>query len=331
MNASVIGAGSWGSAFALYLGRSKIRTRLWIREPDIFETALRERENKVFLSGYKFPTEVSFHHDVEETLHASDLVFIAVPSQFCRKVLTRIAPLLTVRHSVISLTKGIEKKTLLRMSEVMTEVFSPFVLPRIGVLSGPSFSKEVAQGQPTALVLASTDQDLAKKIQHLISSLSLRIYTSHDVIGVEIGGALKNVIAIAAGISDSLEFGSNARAALMTRGLTEITRLGTKLGAQKETFSGLAGIGDLVLTCTGRLSRNRHVGAELGKGKTLSSIISSMRMVAEGIATTLSARQLAHREHVEMPIFDQVYQILYNKKDPRKALVDLMSRALKGE
>ncbi len=331
MNASVIGGGSWGSAFALHLGRNGIRTKLWIREPDIFEAAVRERENPVFLSGFKFPPEVAFHHGLEDSVRSADIIFLAVPSQFCRKVLLRLAPHLTAGQSVVSLAKGIEKKTLLRMSEVMAEVFSPHVRPRIGVLSGPSFSREVAQGHPTALVLASTDLRWARRAQHLLSSPSLRIYTSRDLVGVEIAGALKNVIAIAAGINDSLQFGDNARAALMTRGLAEITRLGVKLGAKKETFLGLAGIGDLVLTCTGRLSRNRHVGAELGKGRSLSSIIASMRMVAEGIATTLSARRLAFREGVEMPIFDQVYQILYHKKEPGKALADLMSRTLKGE
>jgi len=331
MNASVIGGGSWGSAFALYLGRKRIRTKLWIREPDIWESAAEERENKVFLPGFKFPPEVSFHHDIAEALQSSELIFIAVPSQFCRKVYARLAPHLETGQGVISLTKGIEKKTLSRMSEVMAEIFAHFALPRIGVLSGPSFSREVAQGHPTALVLASSDISWTRTIQHLLSGPSLRIYVSSDVIGVEVAGALKNVIAIAAGINDSLNMGDNARATLITRGLAEITRLGVKLGAQKETFSGLAGIGDLVLTCTGLLSRNRYVGAELGKGKTLRSIISSRRMVAEGIATTLSARQLARREHVEMPIFEQVYQVLYERKEPRTAQADLMSRSLKAE
>jgi glycerol-3-phosphate dehydrogenase (NAD(P)+) len=331
MNASVIGGGSWGSAFALYLGRNKIRTKLWIREPEIFEAVVREKENKVFLAGFKFPPDVSFHHDLDQALQGSELIFVAVPSQFSRKIYARLAPHLTAEHSVISLTKGIEKRTLLRMSEVMAEVFAPSSRPRLGVLSGPSFSKEVAQGLPTALVLASADLQWAAGIQHLVSSPTLRIYTSGDVTGVEIAGSLKNGIAIAAGINDSLQFGNNARAALMTRGLAEITRLGVKLGARKETFFGLAGIGDLMLTCTGLLSRNRHVGEELGKGKTLSSIIAGMRTVAEGISTTLSARALAHRERVEMPIFEQVYQILYRKKDPRTALADLMSRTLKGE
>jgi glycerol-3-phosphate dehydrogenase (NAD(P)+) len=210
----------------------------------------------------------------------------------------------------------------------MAEAFPGHLL---GVLSGPSFAKEVAEGHPTGLVLASAEGEMCRRLQILLSGLSLRVYTSRDVIGVELSGALKNVIAIAAGISDALDFGHNSRASLMTRGLAEITRLGLQLGAQRPTFAGLAGIGDLVLTCTGHLSRNRQVGLEIGRGRKLSEIVAEMRMVAEGIPTTLSAYQLAVREEVELPITEQVYQILYRKKDPRKALVDLMSRGLKAE
>jgi glycerol-3-phosphate dehydrogenase (NAD(P)+) len=229
------------------------------------------------------------------------------------------------------MTKGIEEDSLKRMSEVMEEIFSPLFTPHIATLSGPSFAQEVVQNHPTAVVVASKDLKLAQKIQHLISSVSFRVYTSEDIVGVELGGALKNVIAIAAGILDSLQFGTNSFAALITRGLSEITRLGVKLGARRETFSGLAGIGDLVLTCTGKLSRNRYVGYELGKGKSLVEIVSSMKMVAEGITTTLSARQLAKREKVEMPICEQVFQVLYKGKKPKKAIQDLMSRKLKEE
>lgn len=328
MNAGVIGGGSWGSAFALYLGRLGFSTRLWIREADIFQSACRDRENPVFLSGYKFPADVTFHHVLDEAVEGADMIFIAVPSAFCRKIYAHLGPRLRPGQAVISLTKGVEKKTLMRMSEIMAEAFPGHPL---GVLSGPSFSKEVAEGHPTALVLASIEYDLSRQIQHLLSGLSLRIYTTRDVVGVELAGALKNVIAIAAGISDALHFGHNSRASLMTRGLAEITRLGLQLGAQRKTFSGLAGIGDLVLTCTGHLSRNRQVGMEIGRGRRLSEIVAEMRMVAEGIPTTLSAYQLGLREGVEMPIIEQVFQILYRKKDPRKALTDLMSRGLKDE
>jgi glycerol-3-phosphate dehydrogenase (NAD(P)+) len=329
--ACVVGGGSWGSAFALYLGRIGVPVRLWIREAEIYETACRERENTVFLPGYRFPAGVSFHRDLAEALAGAETVFVAVPAQFSRRVYGHLAPLLRPGQSVISLTKGIEKKTHKRMTEIMEEVFAPHIRPLLGVLSGPSFSKEVAEGHPTALVLASAETDFARRIQHRLSSLSLRIYTTIDVVGVELAGALKNGIAIAAGISDALHFGHNSRASLITRGLVEITRLGLKLGAQRKTFSGLAGMGDLVLTCTGQLSRNRHVGLELGRGRTLSDIVADMRMVAEGVATTLSAVELARREDVEMPILEQVFQILYRKKDPLRALNDLMARGLKDE
>jgi glycerol-3-phosphate dehydrogenase (NAD(P)+) len=232
---------------------------------------------------------------------------------------------------IISLTKGIEEKSLKRMSEVMEEVFSPFFVPRIAVLSGPSFAKEVAENHPTAVVLASKDKEMANKLQHLISSHTFRTYTSDDIIGVELAGAIKNVIAIAAGILDSLQFGSNSMAALITRGMAEVTRLGVKIGARMETFAGLAGIGDLVLTCTGKLSRNRYTGYELGKGKALPEIVSTMKMVAEGISTTLCVHQLAKKEKVEMPICEQIYQVLYKKKHPSAALQDLMMRKLKSE
>jgi glycerol-3-phosphate dehydrogenase (NAD(P)+) len=331
MRASVIGGGSWGSAFALHLGRIGVPTRLWIREADIHAAAVRERENKTFLPGFPFPPEVTFHRDLAESAAGADLVFIAIPSAYFRRVLIRLAPAIGPEQGVISLTKGLETTSLRRMSEVMAEVFSPRGGSRIGVLSGPSFSREVAQGFPTAIVLASRHAAWARGVQSRIAGPVLRIYVSGDVAGVEIAGALKNVIAIATGISDALGFGHDARAALITRGLAEISRLGAALGAKRGTFSGLAGIGDLVLTCTGALSRNRTVGVELGRGRPLSAIVADMRMVAEGIATTLSARRLARREGIEMPITEQVYQILYHAKAPRRALADLMARSLKDE
>ncbi|MCX6561705.1 MAG: NAD(P)-dependent glycerol-3-phosphate dehydrogenase [Candidatus Aminicenantes bacterium] len=330
MKACVIGGGSWGSAFALYLGRLGYPTRLWIREPDIFLAARRDRENSVFLPGYRFPADVTFHDDYEEALAGAEYVFIAVPSQFCRRVFGHLAGRLQPGQALISLTKGIEKSTLKRMTEVMADCFGPTERP-LAVLSGPSFSKEVAEGHPTALVLASDESDLAHRLQGLLSSLSLRVYTTRDVVGVELAGALKNVIAIAAGISDALRFGHNSRASLVTRGLAEIGRLGLHMGAQRKTFAGLAGMGDLVLTCTGHLSRNRRVGLELGAGRRLAEIVADMRMVAEGIPTTVSAYHLARREGIEMPITEQVYAILVRRKDPRRALGDLMSRGLKDE
>ncbi|MBN1939406.1 MAG: NAD(P)-dependent glycerol-3-phosphate dehydrogenase [Candidatus Aminicenantes bacterium] len=331
-NACVIGGGSWGSAFALHLAKTGLPVRLWIREPDIQADAVRTRQNRVFLPGHVFPDCASFHCDLEEAVAGAETVFLAVPSVHFRKIYTRVAPFLQAGTGVISLTKGVEKDSLLRMSEILASIPLAGGCPaRIGVLSGPSFAKETAEEQPTGMVMASEDRDLARRIQSRLSNSSWRIYTSRDVVGVEIGGALKNIIAIASGLSDGMNFGFNSRAALMTRGLAEISRLGTKLGARRETFAGLAGLGDLVLTCTGPLSRNRHVGLELGRGKTLASIVDSMRETAEGIPTTLSARALARRENVDLPITEEVYLVLYRRKNPRRALNDLMSRTLKDE
>lgn len=331
MKTSVIGGGSWGSAFALYLGKLGVRTKLWIREEDIFEGLRKTRENKTFLPGHFFPAPVSFYRDLPEAVVSTEVLFVAVPSQFCRPLLVEMAPYITHGQIVVSLTKGLEPKSLKRISQVMDEIFHPYRKPSVAVLSGPSFAKELALGHPTAVVVASRDPESARKVQHLVSSLTLRAYTSTDVAGVELCGAVKNVIAIATGISDALEFGLNSRAALITRGLAEMTRLGAQLGARRETFSGLAGMGDLILTCTGELSRNHFVGYELGKGRSLRAILGHMKMVAEGVRTTLSVHNLARRESVEMPISEQVYQVLYRNKPPKKAIVDLMSRALKSE
>ena len=331
MKTSVIGGGSWGSAFALHLGKLGVRTKLWVREEAVFETLRKTRENKAFLAGHVFPDQVSFYRDLPEAVVSSDVLFIAVPSQYCRSVYTEMAPYLAHGPVVVSLTKGLEPKSLKRMSQVMEEAFQPFRKPALAVLSGPSFAKELALEHPTAVVVASRDLECARKIQHLVSNLTLRAYASTDVTGVELCGAMKNVIAIAAGISDALEFGLNSRAALITRGLAEMTRLGTHLGARKETFSGLAGMGDLILTCTGELSRNHFVGYELGKGKSLWTILGRMKMVAEGVRTTLSVHNLARRESMEMPISDEVYQVLYGNRSPKKAIDNLMSRTLKTE
>jgi len=331
MNTSVIGGGSWGSAFARYLGSIGLPTLLWIREEEIVTQAAATRENPVFLPGFAFPETVRFTDDLRESATAADVVFIAVPSQFCRAVYARVAPVLRREQIVVSLTKGFDKRTLMRMSQVMEEVFRPHVRPHVAVLSGPSFAKEVAAGNPTALVVASRDPAAAREVQHLISSVAVRAYTSTDVTGVEVAGALKNVVAIAAGIADAMKFGLNTRAALITRGLVEITNLGLALGARKETFYGLAGIGDLILTCTGEISRNHRVGHELGRGRTLREILAGMKMVAEGIHTTVAARRISRALGVEMPISEQIYQVLYRGKPPRKAVEELMTRALKAE
>lgn len=331
MRTAVIGGGSWGSAFARYLGSIGLPTRMWVREEDIYQELVRSRENTTFLAGFKFPETVEFSDDLRETAAWGEVVFVAVPSQYCRGVYARMAPVLRKDQTVASLTKGFDKRTLMRMSQVMEEVFRPHAHPRLAVVSGPSFAREVAAGYPTALVVASRDQAAARDVQHLISSLTVRAYTSTDVTGVEVAGALKNVIAIASGIVDALKFGLNSRAALITRGLVEITKLGLALGARKETFSGLAGAGDLILTCTGELSRNHRVGQELGKGRGLREILAGMKMVAEGVHTTVAARRIARALGVEMPISEQIYEILYRGKAVDKAVSDLMSRALKAE
>jgi glycerol-3-phosphate dehydrogenase (NAD(P)+) len=331
MNTSVIGGGSWGSAFARYLGSLGHQTLLWIREEDILARARTKRVNPVFLPGFVFPETVSFTDDLRGAASGSDVVFIAVPSQYCRAVYGRIAPVLRREQTIVSLTKGFDKRTLMRMSQVMEEVFRPQVLPRVAVLSGPSFAREVAAGNPTALVVASRDPAAAKEIQLLVSSVTVRAYTSTDVTGVEVAGALKNVIAIAAGIADTMKFGLNTRAALITRGLVEIMNLGIALGGRRETFAGLAGVGDLILTCTGELSRNHRVGQELGRGRSLAEITSGMKMVAEGVQTTVAARRIARALGVEMPISEQIYQALYRGKPPRKAVEELMTRTLKAE
>jgi glycerol-3-phosphate dehydrogenase (NAD(P)+) len=331
IDAAVIGGGSWGSAFALHLGRLRLKTQLWVREKEILESLDETRQNGVFLPGFRFPPEVTFTGDLREAAASAGVLFIAVPSRFCRPVFEEMASVLRADQVVVSLTKGIEEGSLKRMTEVMSEVFSPRSLPRLAVLSGPSFAREVAERHPTVVVIASAVGESARSVQHLISDVRFRAYTSSDVTGVELAGALKNVIAVAAGISDALSFGHNTRAALITRGIAEMSRLSLRLGAKKETFLGLAGIGDLVLTCTARMSRNYHVGYELGKGRLLAGILAETPMVAEGVTTTVSARDLSRREEVEMPISAEVYRVLYENKSPKKSIGDLMLRTLKGE
>jgi glycerol-3-phosphate dehydrogenase (NAD(P)+) len=274
---------------------------------------------------------VSFHGDLAEALEEGETVFVAVPSQYFRGVTERMAPHLGAARGIVSLTKGIEADSLRRMSEVLDDVLAPSGSLPVAALSGPSFAREVAEGRVTAVVAASEDVGFARKVQHLVSNLNLRVYTSRDIRGVELAGAVKNVIAIAAGIADGLEAGRNATAALITRGIHEMTRLGLRMGARPETFAGLAGTGDLILTCTGALSRNHYVGYELGRGRSLASIKAGMAMIAEGVVTTLSVRELAGRLRVEMPICAQVYEVLYRGKPPERVLGDLMARTLKSE
>ena len=330
----IIGAGSWGTALAYLLATNGHPVHLWAFEEEVVRQIEQDRENKTFLPGRILAETIRPTNDLPAVIAQKDLLILAVPSHFFRRVLTGIVPLLPLVKKEclwISATKGIENESLMTMSALLREMLGPNYHPFIGCLSGPTFAREVARKLPSAVTLAAETEQTAEKAQRLLSSPVFRVYTNRDILGVELGGALKNVIALAAGISDGLGFGHNTRAALITRGLAEICRLGEKMGAQKTTFFGLAGIGDLVLTCTGDLSRNRTVGLRIGQGEKLSSILSTMSMVAEGVKTTRAAYQLAQREQIEMPIVSKVYSVLYQDSEPREAVNDLMTRDLKSE
>jgi glycerol-3-phosphate dehydrogenase (NAD(P)+) len=332
---AIIGAGAWGTALSIALGRKGThQVRLWVREKEVCE-AIRERHvNDRFLASCSIPDTVYPTTNYEEALSAADIVVSVMPSHHCRSVFEELQVYLAPEVLLVSATKGLENDTDLRMTEVIRRVVEEkkgFV-PRVGALSGPSFALEVARGDPTALAIASEDANLARTVQREFGDSSLRVYTNDDVIGVELGGALKNTIAIAAGICDGLGLGHNSVAALITRGLAEITRLVVACGGKAETMAGLAGLGDLVLTCTGGLSRNRSVGVELGRGRKLPEILAGMHgAVAEGVFTTSAALGLARARSVEMPITEQMYEILQKGKSPREAIYALMSRSSKSE
>lgn len=328
---TIIGAGSWGSALAFTLAQRGKSVRLWAYEREAVESINVRHENRVFLPGVKLPESLTATNDLGAALDGAQIVVTALPSHVCRPLFERMLPFLRPQMILVSATKGIETDRLLRMSEVIQEVVGREFSPRLAVISGPSFALEVAEGHPTAIVVASGDRETAQTVQREFSSNTLRLYTSSDVVGAELGGALKNVIAIAAGVVQGLGLGHNPTAALITRGLAEITRLACACGGRRETLAGLAGMGDLVLTCTGHLSRNRMVGVELGKGRRLSEILGSMRMVAEGVKTTKAAVALAERHGVVMPITQQVSRILEGEILPRDAIRELMERALKEE
>ena len=328
---AIIGAGSWGTALAVVLGPRFDRIRLWVNETDLCERMTLSRENDVFLSGFRLPANVDPIHDLAAVLKGSAIVMSVMPSRFVRAVYGQMLPHLNPGMRFVSATKGIEQSTLLRMSQVIRGVIREQFEPRIAVLSGPTFAKEVARGEPTAVVISSDDHELAASVQKAFSGPTFRLYTNDDPIGVEMGAALKNVVAIGAGICQGLGLGSNAVAALVTRGLTEITRLAVAMGGRPQTLSGLAGLGDLVLTCTGDLSRNRRVGSELARDRSLQEIVSSMTMIAEGVATTSAAVELARRFQVDMPITEQMDCILRGARSPREAIRELMERSLKDE
>ncbi len=326
----VIGAGSWGTALAMLLSRRGHDVTLWSYEQDV-ATAMNTRHANPYLPGFTLPTEIRATHDLADAVAETDMVVSVSPSQFVERVLSEAAPHMPPEALVVSASKGIEIATLRRMDEVVRDVLGPERASRICVLSGPSFSVEVAREAPTAVVVASQAPEAARRVQSLFQTGSFRVYTNPDVVGVALGGAVKNVIALAAGATAGLGFGHNTLAALITRGLAEMTRFGVAVGAERATFSGLAGMGDLVLTCTGELSRNRTVGYRLGKGETLPDILADMKAVAEGVKTAEAVYELASRHHVEMPIAEQVYEILYEGKAPSEALRTLMLRDPKPE
>jgi len=331
MKIAVIGAGSWGTTLANLLAKKGLDTILWAYEADLVERMRTTRCNDLFLAGVGLDEQLSFTNNLAAAVAGRQIVVLVSPSQVMRLVVDQLRPHLAGGCLLVSAAKGIENRSLLLMSEVLEEVLGPAVANRCAFLSGPSFAKEVAAELPTAVTVAASDAEVARHIQELFRTDYFRVYTNADVVGVEMGGAIKNVIALAAGVSDGLGFGHNARAALINRGLVEMARLGVAKGAQAETFAGLAGMGDLVLTCTGDLSRNRTVGIELGRGRKLGDILGGMRMVAEGVKTTESACQLAQKLKVVMPITEQMYQILYNDKEPRQAVSELMLRQPRAE
>jgi glycerol-3-phosphate dehydrogenase (NAD(P)+) len=328
MRCAVVGAGAWGTALADLLSRNGHAVRLWAYEPDVVESINKKHENVRFLSGHSLTPQLRATGDIEGAVQGAELVTLATPSHVLRSILRSAAKSVASSAPIVVASKGIEKGTLCLMTEVAEQEIAGAT---VVALSGPSFAKEVVSGQPTAVVVASENDSAAEIAQRAFSSPYFRTYTHTDVIGVELGGALKNVMAVATGIAEGLGLGFNARAALVTRGLAEMTRLGLALGAEQSTFAGLAGLGDLVLTCTGSLSRNRAVGVEVGKGRTLEDVLRDKETVAEGVVTAQSARELAAREGVEMPIVDTVNRVLFEGQSARSAIAALMSRELRAE
>jgi glycerol-3-phosphate dehydrogenase (NAD(P)+) len=328
---AVIGAGSWGTTLANLLAEKEEEVLLWVYEEDLFRVLSAKQENEFFLPGVRLADSLRFSHSLEEALAERETVVCAVPSHAVREVFLRARPHLSRKALLISVTKGLEDGTHLPMSRVLQEVMGSGTEAEIAALSGPSFAGEVSRRIPTAVAAAGTTSRAAQEAQDLFFRPYFRVYTNPDLMGVQLGGAIKNVMAIAAGASDGMGFGHSSRAALITRGLAEMTRLGVSMGAQRQTFFGLAGLGDLVLTCTGDLSRNRQVGLELGRGKGVKEILGGMRMVAEGVRTAKALWELARIQKVEMPICEKVYEILYQKKNPREAVQELMSRLPRSE
>lgn len=328
MTLAIIGAGSWGTALSIVLAPKFERVRLWVHEEDLASRMNATRENDVYLAGFQLPLNVDAVTDLEVAVGGADTILGVMPSHHARGLYTRMLPHIDSSMTFVSATKGIEIGTLLRMSEVIAEITHT---PKIAILSGPTFAREVARGEPAAVVVSSSNPQVAMDVQTAFSGPSLRLYTNHDPIGVEVGAALKNVIAIGAGVCQGLGLGNNTLAALITRGLAEISRLAVAMGGEPKTLAGLAGLGDLVLTCSGDLSRNRQVGLELARGRTIGDITGSMSMVAEGVETCVAAVGLGTKFAVDLPIIQQMHAVLHRGKAPREALRDLMERTLKGE
>jgi glycerol-3-phosphate dehydrogenase (NAD(P)+) len=328
---TLFGAGSWGTALSVHLASAGRDVVLWARRPAVAEEIRKTAHNPTYLPELLIPSSVHITTDLEEAARASDVWGVAVPSQKLRTRMEALRPHVHPEVRLVALSKGIENETLLTMSQVLNDVFEKVPRAHISTLYGPSHAEEVAEGRPTAIVAASPQEQEARRIQKLFMTERLRVYVNTDVLGVEIGGSAKNVLAIAAGIADGVSYGDNAKAALVTRGLAEIRRLGQALGADPQTFAGLAGIGDLVVTCMSRHSRNRYVGEQISTGKSLEQVIDEMEMVAEGVRTTRSAYNLARRHGVEMPITEAVHAILFDGKSPRKLVKRLMTRSAKHE
>ena len=331
MKISVLGAGGWGTTLAVLLYYNGHKVSLWEYNPDYFTELLYKRENVIFLPGIKIPEDINITNNIEDAVADSNMIILAVPSQFLRSSIAKL-DFSKIKNSIlVSVAKGIENKTLMTMSHMIKDVFPQISEDQIGALSGPSHAEEVSRRIPTAVVAASASMETSQLIQSAFMTSYFRVYSSTDVLGVELGGAFKNVIAIGAGIIDGVKFGDNTKAAIMTRGVAEISRLGIAMGANPETFAGLSGMGDLIVTCMSRHSRNRYVGEQIGAGKTLQEVISSMNMVAEGVDTSRSASQLAAKYNIETPITTEVYKILFEDKNPVIAATDLMTRDMKME
>ncbi|MDH3268670.1 MAG: NAD(P)H-dependent glycerol-3-phosphate dehydrogenase [Ignavibacteria bacterium] len=331
MKISVLGAGGWGTTLAILLHYNGHNVTLWEYKKSYARHLLKKRINTDYLPGIKIPKEILITSDIEESADDKNLIVMAVPSQFLRGVIDKINYKSIEDAIFVSVSKGIENKSLMTMSQMIKDVFPNINKNQIGVISGPSHAEEVSKRIPTAVVAASSDIETSKAIQAAFMTSYFRVYASTDILGVELGGAFKNIIAIGAGIIDGAGFGDNTKAAIMTRGVAEISRLGLAMGSRPETFAGLSGMGDLIVTCMSKHSRNRYVGEQIGKGKKLKQILKSMEQVAEGIETTRSAKQLAAKKRIDTPITNEVYKILFEDKDPVKATTDLMTRDMKTE